>query len=262
MTDDVRLPPHLDPARWYYRYGYVAAARILSSYHRTRVRGFDAHVQRTDPCIYVCHHGAGYFTLDLVVACYHLSWRTWHEGRGALVPLRIVASRDHAMERVVPGLKLAKRHVGIIDPSQDASLAVLRRGEQLLITPGGRREARPEARDYRLRWNDRLGFARLSLMTGVPIIPLAVVGGFDAYPGWSRGKRSFWSPIPLPARLDIVVGAPIDPPESGPDDSAALRWLHDRAWRATQSLYDEVIAERRRRKAGLHGARPQGRTEA
>ncbi|HEY2164014.1 MAG TPA: lysophospholipid acyltransferase family protein [Gemmatimonadaceae bacterium] len=247
MNRDPQSVPRLDIGRWYYRYGYVGAARLLSAYHRTRVRRYDASVPPDGPCIYVAHHGAGYFTLDLVVACYQLGWRAWHERRGRAAPTRIVASRDHTMERVVPGLRAAKRHVGIIDPSEDACLAVLERGEQLLITPGGRREARPEARGYRLRWRDRFGFARLALLTGAPIIPLAVVGGFEAYPGWSRRKSSFWFPVPLPVRFDVRIGAPIGVSRSqdDADDIDAVRRLHERAWRATQALYDEIIAERR-----------------
>ena len=248
MRRDAPSVPPLDIGRWYYRYGYVGSARLLSAYHRTRVRCADANVSPpAGPCIYVAHHGAGYFTLDLVVACYQLGWRAWQERRGPAMPTRIVASRDHAMERFVPGLRAAKRHVGIIDPSEDACLAVLERGEQLLITPGGRREARPEARDYRLRWRDRFGFSRLALLTGAPIVPLAVVGGFEAYPGWSKGKSSFWFPVPLPVRLDVALGAPISvsrSPEDA-DDIDLVRRLHERAWRATQSLYDEIIAERR-----------------
>jgi 1-acyl-sn-glycerol-3-phosphate acyltransferase len=247
MNSDARDVPPLDIGRWYYRYGYVAIARFLSAYHRTRMRRHDTSAPLTGPCIYVAHHGAGYFTLDLVVACYQLGWRTWHEQRGPAAPTRIVASRDHTMERVVPGLRTAKRHVGIIDPSERACLAVLERGEQLLITPGGRREARPEARDYRLRWRDRFGFSRLALLTGAPIVPLAVVGGFEAYPGWSRGKSSFWCPVPLPVRFDVAVATPIGVSRSqaDADDIDAVRRLHERAWRATQSLYDEIIIERR-----------------
>lgn len=246
MNSDARGVPPLDIGRWYYRHGYVAVARFLSAYHRTRIRRHDASAPLAGPCIYVAHHGAGYFTLDLVVACYQLGWRAWHERRGSAAPTRIVASRDHAMERVVPGLRMAKRHVGIIDPSEDACRAVLERGEQLLITPGGRREARPEARDYRLRWRDRFGFARLALLTGAPIVPLAVVGGFEAYPGWSRGKSSFWLPVPLPVRFDVAIGAPIRVSRSqdDADDIDAVRRLHERAWHTTQSLYDEVIIER------------------
>ena len=238
-------PPVLDPTRWYYRHGYVGAARWLTRYHRTRVRG----ALPEGACVVVAHHGAGYFVLDLVVACYELAWRVWYERRGPLVPLRIVASRDHAMERAVPGLARAKRHVGIIAPTEDAAVSVLARGERLLVTPGGRREATPRARDYRLRWRDRFGFVRLALRTGVPIVPVAVVGGFEAFPGVARGRMSLWSPLPLPVRLDIVVGSPIAVPHD-PErarDPAVVEPLHREAWEATQALYDAVIAERARR---------------
>ena len=73
------------------------------------------------------------------------------------------------------------------------------------------------------------------------------MGGFEAYPGWSRGKSSFWLPLPLPARFDVAIGAPIRVSRSqdDADDIDAVRRLHERAWHATQSLYDEVIIERR-----------------
>lgn len=238
-------PDVIDASRWYYRYGYVALGRLLSAYHRTRVHGAEriAH----GPCIYVAHHGAGYLTFDLVVACYEVGWRAWHERRGPRIPLRIVASRDHAMERAIPGLRLIKRRAGLIDPSEPSCLAVLARGEQLLITPGGQREARPGAREYRLRWADRYGFVRLALATGVPIVPLAVVGGFAAYPGRSHGKLTFWSPVPLPVRLDVALGPAIAIPRS-PDAARNLdvvRGIHAHAWSATQSLYDDLLAVRR-----------------
>ena len=136
MNGDARGVPPLDIGRWYYRYGYVAVARFLSGVPPDTHSAARHECSLTGPCIYVAHHGAGYFTLDLVVACYQLGWRAWHERRGSAAPTRIVASRDHAMERVVPGLRTAKRHVGMIDPSEDACLAVLELGEQLLITPG------------------------------------------------------------------------------------------------------------------------------
>ncbi|MFI5228862.1 MAG: glycerol acyltransferase [Gemmatimonadales bacterium] len=237
-------PFAIDASRWYYRYGYVGAAHWLARYHRTRVRGTPAD----PPCIYLAHHGAGYLVLDLVVAAYEVAWRRWYARRGPATPLRIVGARGNAMERAIPGLGAAKRQAGMIDPTETAAIAVLERGEPLLITPGGRREATPAARDYRLRWRDRYGFVRIALHTGAPIVPLAVVGGFEAFPGFARGKLSFWSPLPLPVRLDVVIGEPIAVPRS-PErarDAAVVVPLHERAWRATQALYDTVLAERRR----------------
>lgn len=236
-------PPPINPERWYYRHGYIALASWLTRYHRASL---DGKLPGSGPCIYVAHHGAGYFNLDLVVACFLIGWKAWYERADPLTPLRIVAAQGHAMERVVPGLATAKRQTGLIDPSEASCLAVLNRGEQLLITPGGQREASPNARDYRLRWEGRYGFVRLALATGAPIVPLAVVGGFAAFPGFAYRKLSFWSPIPLPVQLDVVLGEPIhvSAQPTRMRDEATVVPIHDAAWRATQSLYDRLLIRR------------------
>jgi 1-acyl-sn-glycerol-3-phosphate acyltransferase len=126
---------------------------------------------------------------------------------------------------------------------------VLARGEQLLVTPGGMREARPSREFYRLRWEGRYGFARLALATGVPIVPLAVVGGAEAYPGVRLGQLSLWSPLPLPAQLEVVLGEPIAVlarPEAARDPRVVTP-LHALAWERTQALYDRVRARRAQR---------------
>jgi 1-acyl-sn-glycerol-3-phosphate acyltransferase len=234
----------LDPRRWRYRFGYLRLASWLSRYHRVRVEGGPPR----GPCIYVAHHGAGYLNGDLVVAVYQLAWRDAFERGGPLTPLRVVASKGHALERALPGLAWLKRHAGLIDPSEASCLAALARGEQLLITPGGRRESGPGARDYHLHWNDRYGFVRLALRTGAPIVPLAVVGGYAAYPGFAAGRLSFWSPLPLPARIDIAVGEPVAVPArpGAAHDLAVLRPLQQQIRDRTQALYDRLVARRAR----------------
>jgi 1-acyl-sn-glycerol-3-phosphate acyltransferase len=239
--DAAERVPALRPDRWYYR-PYAAAVEALARYHRARVEG----ARPAGPCVYVAMHGAGYLVLDLVVAGYCLAWRDFFWRGGPRVPLRIVAAESR-IERVLPGLPLVKRHFGLIDPSEEACLAALEEGEQLLVTPGGMREAQPSGAGYRLRWDGRYGFARLALRTGAPIVPLAVVGGREAYPGFKLGKLSFWSPLPLPARLEVVVGEPIEV-ERAPErarDLAQVKPLHALAWQRTQALYDSVLARRR-----------------
>lgn len=235
----------LDPGLWRYRFGYLALARWMSRYHRVRVEG----TRPSGPCIYVTHHGAGYLNVDLAIAVYQLAWRDWFETGGPLRTLRIAASKGNPLERAIPGLAAVKRHAGLIDPSEASCLRVLEQGDQLMITPGGRRESSPQSRHYRLRWDDRYGFARLAVRTGVPVVPLAVVGGFSAYPGVTVGKLSLWSPLPLPVRLDIAIGTPIavarDPERAR--DLGVLKPLQDAARRATQVLYDELLARRRRK---------------
>lgn len=237
-------PAPLDPSRWFYRpwSPYVLGAEALTRYHRTRVEG----TAPRGPCIYVALHGAGYLVLDLVIAGYCIAWRDHVFQGGERRPLRIVAAQSQ-IERFLPGLPTVKSHFGLIDTSEESCLAALEAGEQLLVTPGGMREAQPARDFYRLRWEGRHGFVRLALRTGVPIVPLAVVGGAEAYPGLRFGRLSFWAPLPLPARLEVALGEPIPVPRD-PDrarDPEVVRPLHALARERTQALYDRLLERRR-----------------
>jgi 1-acyl-sn-glycerol-3-phosphate acyltransferase len=234
-----RLAP-LDDGRWYYK-PYLGWAETMFRYHRTETAGQPYPGQ----CIYVALHGAGYLVVDLVLAGYWVAWRDFHLGRGPRRPMRIVAA-ESKIEKFLPGLPRVKVISGLIDPSEASCLAALRAGESLLLTPGGSREAQPSRDFYRLRWDGRYGFARLALQTGVPIVPLAVVGGAEAYPGCRWKRLSFWSPLPLPAKLRMAVGEPIAVPHR-PDqarDPAALKPVHALAWERTQALLDGLRARR------------------
>jgi 1-acyl-sn-glycerol-3-phosphate acyltransferase len=234
------LPP-IDTSRGYRL--LTVAAEALTRYHRTRVDG----AAPDGPCIYVALHGAGYLVLDLVVAGYALCWRDHLLRRGPRIPLRIVAAQSR-IEQAIPGLPRAKRAAGLIDTSEASCLAALEAGEQLLVTPGGSREAQPSRDFYRLRWAGRYGFVRLALKTGAPIVPLAVVGGPEAFPGFRLGKLSFWSPVPLPARFDVALGEPIrvDPAPASARDPAVVEPIQRLAWARTQALIDRLRATRSR----------------
>lgn len=232
------VPPPLDPTRPIYRRLLLPWAWAMSRYHRMTLEGGP---RPTGPCIYVALHGVGYLVHDLVLAGYVLHWKAFYERGEPLTPLRIVSGQSR-IERFLPGVPAAKKLVGIIGVEEERCLAVLERGEQLLITPGGSREAQPARDFYRLRWEGRYGFVRLALRTGVPIVPLAVVGGTHAIPGFKVRKLSFWSPIPLPARLRVALGEPI-PVERCPEaarDPAALKPIQQLAWARTQALYDRL----------------------
>lgn len=242
VNDDPATPPPLDPARPIYRRLLLPWGWAMSRYHRMTLEGGPPP---RGPCIYVTLHGAGYLVLDLVLAGYLLHWKAFYERGEPFTPLRIVAARSR-IERFLPGVPAAKKLVGIIGVEEARCLAVLERGEQLLITPGGSREAQPARDFYRLRWEGRYGFARLALKTGAPIVPLAVVGGASAFPGFRLKKLSFWSPLPLPARLRVALGEPI-PVERRPEaarDLAVLKPIQALAWERTQALYDRLRGER------------------
>lgn len=244
MTDEKRpAPPPLDPTNPAYA-RILAVARRLVRYHRMTLEGGPAP---RGPCIYVTLHGAGYLVLDLVLAGYFLGWKEFHEtGRVEdWRPLRIVAAESQ-VEKFLPGVPRAKELAGVVGTAEADCLAVLDRGEALLVTPGGFREAQPSRDFYRLRWEGRYGFVRLALKTGAPIVPVAVVGGAEAYPGFKLKKLSFWSPLPMPARLTMAIGAPIavarDPARA--QDPAVVKPVHALAWERTQALYDGLLARR------------------
>jgi len=239
MTADPRAtPPLQDRDHWVYRRFFLPWARSMVRYHRATLEGA---AQPRGACIYVALHGASYFVPDLVMACYLLAWRKWHETGEEEERIRIVGGLSR-IERYIPGLPRLKDFSGIIGTDEDSCQAVLERGEQLLITPGGSREAQPARDFYRLRWEGRYGFVRLALKTGAPIVPLAVVGGAEAYPGFRLGKLSFWSPLPLPARIRVVLGEPIpvvrDPGKAR--DLSVVKPIQELAWKRTQALYDGV----------------------
>jgi 1-acyl-sn-glycerol-3-phosphate acyltransferase len=105
----------------------------------------------------------------------------------------------------------------------DAGEASLRKGEEILaegkllgIYPEGTRT--PDGRLYR----GKTGPVRLALRTGVPIIPVAMIGVFDIMPPGARFPR-------LGGRVGVRVGAPLDFSRYAgrSDDRFALRTATD-----------------------------------
>ena len=233
----------LDESRWYYKKFYIRFAGLVTRYHRTQTLGWPPP---TGPCIYVTRHGHGYLSFDILIACYMLGWHAWHvHGKARHNTVRTTIA-DAKIDKFLPGIAHVKNHVGGVPPTEAACLAVLKAGEQLILTPGGRREAQPGGDPYALRWDKRYGSARLAIKSGAPVVPLAVVGGAEAFPGFRLGKLSFWSPLPLPVPFTVALGTPIAPdvPPSAVDDPQAVANLHETVWRATQKLYQQVLTDR------------------
>ena len=155
---------------------------------------------------------------------------------------------ESRIERLLPGLPRVKRHLGLVDPSEESCLAVLARGEQLLVTPGGMREARPARDFYRLRWEGRYGFVRLALATGAPIVPLAVVGGAEAYPGVRARAALALVAAPAPGaarrRARRADRGAARGPEAARDPARREARSTRSRWERTQALYDRVRARR------------------
>jgi 1-acyl-sn-glycerol-3-phosphate acyltransferase len=95
------------------------------------------------------------------------------------------------------------------NPAVRRALRVLRQGEALVIFPEGGRS--PDGRLQAFR----AGAFRLALATGAPVVPVTIVGAFEAWPVQRR--------LPRPGRIAITYHAPLDGSALPPDADRRAR---------------------------------------
>jgi 1-acyl-sn-glycerol-3-phosphate acyltransferase len=94
--------------------------------------------------------------------------------------LRALADRMHF--KVPIWRDVMAKNFGALEGSRANCSAVMERGENLLVFPGGAREiCKKKGEAYVLKWEDRRGFVRMAMEYGYDIIPVAAVGAEDAY---------------------------------------------------------------------------------
>ena len=82
------------------------------------------------------------------------------------------------------------RRMGVIPAAGDSITAALAAGHDVALWPGGERDSlrRWTKRDQAILAG-RTGFIRLAIRSGVPIVPIATVGGADSMPVLATGRR-------------------------------------------------------------------------
>jgi 1-acyl-sn-glycerol-3-phosphate acyltransferase len=74
------------------------------------------------------------------------------------------------------------RMTASVEARPEHALVLLRAGEWVLVYPGGARETMRGADErYQLSWQGRLGFARVAIEAGAPVVPVACVGTDDLF---------------------------------------------------------------------------------
>lgn len=72
--------------------------------------------------------------------------------------------------------------MGAVKGSRKNCSELMRQQAHILVYPGGGREVcKQKGEKYKLTWKNRLGFAHMAIEYGYQIIPIAGVGGDDAY---------------------------------------------------------------------------------
>ena len=244
---------------------------LLNKYwFRLEVTGWERVPDR--PCLVVGVHSGGALTMDawtLVNA-----WWTHFEGR------RLLHGTAHDVLMATPGLGDYFRAVGVIAANRKSVTEALAQGDDVVVWPGGEVDS---MRSWRKRdvatLAGRTGFVKQAIRSGVPILPVATVGGHDTVfvvsegtwlanaldkvTGLKKTLRGANLPIvagfpfplavevlpahlPLPAKIRTELLEPIevdDDPDRA-DDETYVRSVYDQVQAAIQTGMDALAAKR------------------
>lgn len=237
-------------------------------YLRYTVGGYE-HVP-DGPVLVVGNHNGGSFPVDPYLIMF-----AWNEHFGYGRPLRGFA--HDLLFKIRPFARFMCK-IGAIKANPATAKRILHQENGCgLVFPGGSEEAfRPFKMRYHVDFENRVGFAKLALKTGVPVIPAAFIGGHETFIVLSQGKElakrlnthkylrvsifplAFSLPwgltsgyipyFPLPAKVHVQLGEPLTFPEYGPDDAnrpEVLQRCADVIYARVQRLLTEQAAARR-----------------
>jgi 1-acyl-sn-glycerol-3-phosphate acyltransferase len=233
---------------------------LASLYFRADVRGLD-RIPADKPVLLVGNHSGGNVPPDTFI--FTLAFCSYF---GVERPFFQLA---HNMVVSAPGLGWLRKFGTVAANSENARMALeAGQASALLVYPGGDYEvARPSWQRNVVDFDGRMGYVQLARDAGVPIVPVASVGGQETALFLDRGEwlakllrvdkllrlKTFpislalpWGlnisdlggHLPLPAKITIEVQHPID--VDGDDDT-----VNDAVLASLQAGVDRLAAERR-----------------
>lgn len=236
-----------------------------SAYFDGQVRGFE-RLPAEGPMLLVGNHSGGWLVPDTGVF-----FAAWYRERGLGSPL-IGLAFDAAFG--IPGFRTLMRRIGEVPASRENAARALATGAAVLVYPGGDHEAfRPWTDRNRIDFDGRTGFVKLALRTGVPVVPVVAHGGHHSIYILTRGEwigrlvgsqriRTTTFPlawqipwgispiaipgIPLPAKIVMEIGRPMDWERFAPedaDDPDVVRACYEEITTGMQATLDRLVAE-------------------
>lgn len=191
-----------------YRFLQILLAPLIRFFFLTRRRGHKT-IPRKGPVILVSNHASN---IDPVLVVGSVRRPVFHLGKHTLFTSRFKAWFFQTLGGQIP----VDRFRGGNQAAVEAALRVLERGQALGIYPEGGRT--PDGRLCR----GHTGVARIALLSGAPVYPVAIAGTYRAWPKRKKLPRLF-----RPTK--VLVGAPRvysrDPRAA--DDASQLRRITD-----------------------------------
>jgi 1-acyl-sn-glycerol-3-phosphate acyltransferase len=164
----------------------------------------------------------------------------------------------------IPFFNEAAARTGAMVGTPENCVAMLEQDEAVMVFPEGVRGInKPYRERYRLQ-RFGLGFMRLALETGTPIVPVALVGSEEQNPGLGNsrtlgkllGMPAFpltigfpWlgplGILPLPVKYHFYFGEPLHFEGDPNDDDASIQRKVDEVKASIESMFERGLAERR-----------------
>ena len=152
---------------------------LCDHYFRLETSGWERLPEETS--LLIGNHSGGALTMDAWTLVFAW-WRRFGTER-------VLHATAHDVLMAAPGLGDYFRHCGVIPASRHGVSAALSAGRDVIIWPGGEIDA---MRNWRKRdqavLGGRKGFVRQAIRSGVPIVPVASVGGHDTVFVFSEGR--------------------------------------------------------------------------
>jgi len=181
----------------------------------------------------IANHAGNTFAYDAAM----MSMALFLEGE----PPRVARGMGEFFLPRLPFFNVAMQRMGSVVGTPENCIALLERDEAVMVFPEGQRGfIKPYSEAYELQ-SFGLGFMRMALQTGTPIVPVGIVGSEEQSPGLARVEslaRRLGAPalpltltfpllgplaiVPLPVKFRIEFGEPIVFKGDSNDDDARI----------------------------------------
>lgn len=237
-------------------------ARLAERYWRIELRGTE-HIPTEGPVLFVANR-SGVLPWDGLMLAHALARERSREPR----PRFLVADWLVTLPFAQPALT----RLGAVRACRENAQRLLETGRSVIAFPEGLKGAGKAFRErYRLKRFGRGGAVRVALETGVPLVPVAVVGAEEVHPVLFRVER-FVRPsgldflpvtptfpwlgplglLPLPSKWQIRFGRPLAT-ESAGRSSASDALLVSRRTEELRAEIQRMVDAEVRSRAGVFG---------
>ncbi len=235
---------------------YLSAPMVLLYRHYLRVEARGIERVPDGPVLLIANHAGNTFAWDGAM----LATALLMEGE----PPRIVRGMGEYFLPTIPFFNVFMQRCGSVVGTPENCVQLLEQGEAIMAFPEGERGfVKTYDKAYQLQ-RFGLGFLRLALETGTPIVPVGIVGSEEQSPGIANLRwlgRLFGSPsfpvtatfpflglagfLPLPVKFHLHFGEPLRFEGDPGDEDAVIEEKVEVVKAAIRELVEAGLAARK-----------------